>query len=116
MPAINFKPQFAPLVESGAKTQTIRKANRFKIGDTVQLYTGQRTNLCRKLGEGVVEVVLPFYISRSPMLCRDAYAAIAKADGFANAEEMVDWFEKQHGLPFEGWLIRWRLIRMDLKC
>ena len=50
------------------------------------------------------------------MLCRDAYAAIAKADGFANAEEMVDWFEKQHGLPFEGWLIRWRLIRMDLKC
>ena len=111
MPAINFKPQFAALVESGAKTQTIRKTNRFKIGDVVQLYTGQRTKQCRKLGEGVVEMVLPFYMSRSPLLCRDAYAAIAMADGFANADEMFDWFEKQHGLPFEGWLIKWRLNR-----
>ena len=33
--------------------------------------------------------------------------AIAKADGFGSWEEMLDWFEKTHGLPFEGLLIRW---------
>ena len=54
MPAFNFKPQFAPLVESGKKTKTIRPTKRGNVGDTAYLYTRQRTKNSRKLGEGVL--------------------------------------------------------------
>jgi hypothetical protein len=33
----------------------------------------------------------------------------AVADGFSCWEEMRQWFEHQHGLPFTGILIRWKL-------
>ncbi|MEM6839576.1 MAG: ASCH domain-containing protein [Cyanobacteria bacterium P01_C01_bin.120] len=52
MVAYNFKPQFAPLVESGVKRQTIRargKRRHARPGEALQLYTGQRTKACRKL-------------------------------------------------------------------
>ena len=129
MPAINFQPRFADLVESGKKAQTIRKANRFKVGDAVTLYTGQRTKQCRKLGEGVVEEVIPIHLRMGLLhvaaYFRDGYKpktcftaayssyelgnAIARADGFASVHEMAGWFKDQHGLPFGGWLIKWRL-------
>ena len=32
---------------------------------------------------------------------------IARADGFGNFFEMLEWFEREHGLPFEGIMIRW---------
>ena len=35
----------------------------------------------------------------------------ARADGFASVHEMAGWFKDQHGLPFDGWLITWRLNR-----
>ena len=39
MPAYNFQKQFAPLVESGQKCQTIRKTNKAaKVGDTAYLH------------------------------------------------------------------------------
>ena len=28
-------------------------------------------------------------------------------DGFDSFAEMLEWFEKTHGLPFEGQLIQW---------
>jgi hypothetical protein len=31
----------------------------------------------------------------------------AKDDGFVDFDEMFDWFEKVHGLPFTGQLIKW---------
>ena len=122
MPAINFQPRFAELVESGRKTQTIRKSNRFKVGDTVQLYTGQRTKQCRKLGEGVVTGVhwfylrydherRPYFLIASLPLTFSHMDEFAERDGFISAQDMIDWFEKQHGLPFKGWLITWRLNR-----
>ena len=52
MPAYNFQKQFAPLVESGQKRQTIRaigKRRHARPGESLQLYTGQRTKACRKL-------------------------------------------------------------------
>lgn len=52
MPAYNFRKQFAPLVESGQKRQTIRtigKRRHARAGEPLQLYTGQRTKACRKL-------------------------------------------------------------------
>lgn len=127
MPAFNFQPRFADLVESGQKTQTIRKTRRGKVGDTVYLYTGQRTKNCRKLGEGIVEEVIPIHLRMGllhvaayfrdgykPKTCfTAAYSSyelgnvIARADGFASVHEMARWFKDQHGLPFDGFLYKW---------
>jgi hypothetical protein len=52
MPAYNFQKQFAPLVQSGEKRQTIRtlgKRSHAQPGNKLQLYTGMRTKQCRKL-------------------------------------------------------------------
>lgn len=35
----------------------------------------------------------------------------AWSDGFANWPELKAWFQHTHGLPFQGTLIRWRLLR-----
>jgi hypothetical protein len=32
---------------------------------------------------------------------------IAKRDGFSSTVEMAEWFDRTHGLPFEGLVIRW---------
>lgn len=117
MPALNFQPRFADLVESGQKTQTIRKTLRGKVGDTVYLYTGQRTKNCRKLGEGVVTNIETVSLYRgclgphvmvagNEILVVD-FKRFALADGFASFHEMLDWFEKHHGLPFDGFLYKW---------
>lgn len=124
MPAYNFQPRFAPLVESGKKRQTIRKtAKGATRGATAYLYTGQRTTHCRKLGEGTITDVLPIEIGRHA--CSESYAsiterdgkrthlvhegldALARDDGFENGEEMVAWFAAQYGLPFAGYLHQW---------
>lgn len=124
MPAYNFQKQFAPLVESGQKRQTIRQtAKGATRGATAYLYTGQRTAHCRKLGEGTITDVLPIEIGRHA--CSEPYASIteydgkrthlaheqldslAKADGFSSGEEMAEWFAAQYGLPFTGYLHQW---------
>ena len=126
MPAYNFKQQFAPLVESGQKRQTIRQtAKNATRGAKAYLYTGQRTAHCRKIGEGKITDVLPIEIGRNA--CSEPYAVVtecngrstrlvhndldslAKDDGFANGEEMAEWFNNQYGLPFKGYIHKWDL-------
>ena len=122
MPAYNFKKQFALLVESGEKTCTIRATYKgAKVGDTAYLYYGQRTKQCRKLGEGTIIAVLPIKIWLTylgwpvaevqypemfqPILYVDYHIDnLAKEDGFQDADEMVSFFAKHHGLPFNGFL------------
>jgi hypothetical protein len=129
MIAINFKEKFADLVASGKKTQTIRRTNRFKVGDTLQLYTGQRTKACRKLGEAVVICIYKIIIDQDhyaeasleidPTFGTHLFGVeerpremnkLAKKDGFKDFEEMKAFFVAQYGdLPFEGYLIEWKL-------
>lgn len=115
MPALNFKKQFAPKVESGAKRQTIRAIRKtpFKTGDILYLYTGMRTRSCRKLGEAKALEVIPVEITTRTMringvlqLDQDS-EKIAKEDGFDSFFDMMHWFFHTHGLPFEGQLIKW---------
>ena len=119
MPALNFQKQFAAAVESGEKRQTIRKQRKrpFRGGDTLFLYTGQRSRKCRNLLNVRCKSVEPFAIERTREGFvftvgnreLDAVAAdeMALADGFDDFFGMIDWFERTHGLPFEGVLIRW---------
>lgn len=116
MVAINFSPEFADAVAAGRKTQTIRETARVKAGQAIQLYTGQRTKACRKLGDA--ECIDCTYVglnargvtlgdaSKFPRDIDD----FARADGFPNYVAMWNWFFDRYDTPsFTGVIIRWRL-------
>ena len=120
MPAYNFQKQFAPLVESGLKRQTIRAKGKRRHacpGEALQLYTGQRTPACRKLlnPDPICTEAQDFVIDESDNIPRiyingerqNDNDLIARQDGFENYEQMLAWFSKTHGLPFHGVLIKW---------
>jgi hypothetical protein len=116
MPALNFQKQFAALVESGEKRQTIRAERKdgrmpAKPGDIIALYTGMRTKSCRKLADVECIAVETIRISYGYITvnyqAQDEYQ-LAVADGFEDVAAMRDWFSKTHGLPFTGHLIRWK--------
>lgn len=120
MPALNFKAQFAPSVESGQKRCTIRVRRKYpiKVGDRLYLYTGMRTKQCRKLSETICKTAQDIRI-KSPtivwlnrwgawgLLPDEEIHALAHADGFETVTEFVSFFRETYGLPFEGQLIKW---------
>lgn len=131
MPALNFKAEFADDVEDRIKLRSIRKRRKDgrdpKPGDRLHLYTGMRQKGCRKLGEADCMRVRPveidhmgvtldgrrLYCGTAPAfegsVNPDGYDSdFARADGFSDFQEMKDWFDHQHGLPFSGLLIEWR--------
>lgn len=113
-----FKPRFAALVEAGTKTQTVRPtpARMPKPGDklSLRMWTGKPyRSKQRVLREATV-----LYIAKIKLDCFDMWfdgvraseakqEAFARADGFSTAHELLDWFENEHGLPFEGVVIVW---------
>jgi hypothetical protein len=130
MTALNFKAQFAPLVESGQKRQTIRRAGKHKapkVGEELQLYTGQRTNQCRLLGTGICTLVKRVIITPNDSsvavqdfgeqswryLESNAISNLAKADGFAHLAVFFDFFYESNRekdvSSFHGYIIRWEL-------
>ncbi len=123
MPAYSFTKFFAPLVECGFKRHTIRRWRKGKgqqatPGCTLFLYTEQRSKNCRFLGEHECESVLSISINRGFIFIEGNLFKIntpneknvfALQDGFrGGAREMFEWFDKIHGLPFEGCLITWK--------
>ena len=121
MVAINFKAQFADAVADGEKCQTIRKLGKLtpRPGNTLQLYTGQRTKFCRLLKETICLTVqdvaitddslineLVLTLDGKRLLFTEA-RAIALADGFDSLVLMRDFFKDLYGFPFEGVLICW---------
>ena len=126
MVAYNFQKQFAKMVETGKKCQTIRahrKDGRHANKDNkLQLYTGMRTKNCRKLADAICTESCTVFINKNSyriineplsiditVYCEEHLNHFAKMDGFANFEELTEWFDKAHGLPFEGVLIMWEL-------
>ena len=107
-------------VRTISASQTIRAPRKhpIKVGDRLYLYTGLRTKQARKLGEAECIVSVPVQIGHDdhlPMVGELCWASpinrqgFAENDGFYSHKEMLSWFEKNHGLPFAGHLIRWRL-------
>ena len=63
MVAYNFQPEFVAPIQSGVKTQTIRRSARCKTGDELQLFTGQRTKACRQIGTATCAICEPITIA-----------------------------------------------------
>lgn len=116
MVALNFMKQFVSDIESGKKRQTIRENTKAKSGCYLQLYYGQRTKQCRKLGDAICISVQKVVImatgvqQQGSTFCAGYQAeAFAQADGFKTYAEMWDFFKgraNEHG-EFIGFLIRW---------
>jgi len=117
-----FKPQFAPLVESGEKCQTVRPWPKRlpQVGDRISLrcWTGkpyrskQRVLREARITEGVAVYIDSDGVNLYETDWSAGYApncgAFAVADGFSCWEEMRQWFEREHGLPFRGVLLVWQ--------
>ncbi len=101
MVALNFSPEFAGPVERREKLQTIRSTPRANVGDRLQLYTGQRTKLCRKLSAidpvctEVIEVGFDHSFVRvgHAAIGQSEFDAFARRDGFADLRQCIS------GLP-----------------
>lgn len=126
-PQLNFQKQFADDVEHGRKLQTIRAYRKDKRdpkpGDTLYLFTGQRTKQSRRLGERICTLIQPVHIalgsvglgdinhigkpSHFTILGSSMLQGFAQDDGFENFRAMTDWFQRAHGLPFTGQLTSW---------
>jgi hypothetical protein len=114
MVAINFKKQFADLVESCKKRQTIRETTKAMTGTKLQLYYGQRTKQCRKVMDAICTATCQIRVRRYDIwTTRDGdiedIESFARKDGFTNFEEMWKFFADRADEcgEFHGWLIEW---------
>jgi hypothetical protein len=114
-----FKPQFADLVESRQKLQTVRPTPKRmpKFGDAISLRAWEGKPYHSKqriLRESMITCVEAIAITADCMringfwVTTEQRESFAKADGFASFEEMAAWFNSNHGLPFEGIVIKWK--------
>jgi hypothetical protein len=134
MVAYSFRGRFVDAIRAGIssvslsfdpppKRQTIRAIGRkrhARPGETLQLYHGQRTRNCFKIGEGrcvsVEEIRLYIHaewIELRGVLLKGSIALdkFAVLDGFADWSDMrAFWLEEHEGKqlgPFVGLLIKW---------
>jgi len=126
MRVIMFQPRFALAVACGAKRQTIRPRAGCAAGDELSLrrwagkpYRSKQVEIMRATCTGVQQVFIDADIGCWPrswifinidggeeLSARQA-ERFARDDGFASRAEMREWFDRVHGLPFCGDLIRW---------
>ncbi|MHA7818008.1 MAG: hypothetical protein ACX93N_16160 [Pseudohaliea sp.] len=116
MPALNFKPEFVPAIEADEKRQTIRPKRKWPIrtGDSLYLFTGMRTRSCRRIGVATCLLERDITIKENGTILVEGQAIyrrsaerLAIADGFSGLPALLDFFERQYGLPFHGQLIEW---------
>jgi len=120
MPALNFKKQFADMVRSGYKRQTIRAERKrpFKDFDTLYLFTGMRTKNCERLRTETckkvesIEIRLddgnPIFEVNGKILSEHEIDSLAFFDGFNrpnSANKLFEFFKDR--LPFKGQVIYW---------
>lgn len=114
MRVILFQPHFASLVRRGAKTQTMRKKARCKLGDTLSLRQWSGRPYRSKqvvIREVVCKSVAPVCVDKCNGVTVDGLPVdaeeFARADGFEYFLDMLIWLDATHGLPFRGDLISW---------
>ena len=124
MPLLNFKPQFVEPIRSGRKHHTIRATRSIPIkpGDNLYLYVGLRHKGAQRILPepvkcSIVQLILinkdsccdqHFLVNIEGVdLCQDECETLARADGFGNFTQMMEFWEGR--LPFVGQIIHWKL-------
>ena len=107
MPAYNFQKQFVPMIIDGQKPHTIRKRRVRRptvAGDRLFLYTGMRTKNSELIANALCTLVEPVIIypfighirKNGVLMEENEIEALAKADGFQDAELFFDFFRKTY--------------------
>jgi hypothetical protein len=125
MPVLYFKSQFAPLVKSGEKRQTIRtwsNTHSWTVGDKLYLYASDprlilRTEILRSvqfidinMESREVRLAMPLHNGGRewPLTLSDDEAqALAQADGFASLDDFFEFFKSLYGRHMTGYLLKW---------
>lgn len=123
MRVILYKPRFAPLVLAGTKRQTFRPTPKRPIPRGTILSHRQWSGLPYRtpqirLCETKCRRTVPHEIDQCGLIWRghgfDQYLftpaeaeAFARADGFRDHADMLEWFTANHDLPFRGLVIFW---------
>lgn len=122
MPAINFKKQFAPAVESGEKRQTIRARRQDGrdpvAGQTLYLYTGIRTKGCRKLGEVTCKETQQITIEENGAILRqtaEAFECKWPATGPTCRDLMVPYADIAQ-IEFNDFYGTWKWQKLGAAC
>jgi hypothetical protein len=113
---------FKDKILSGAKRQTIRAPRKIpiKVGDTLYMWWKSRSPQREKLGEANCTKTTPITIQKTKAILTYTDSGdyeiahldkFAQADGFDNWQQMIEFFDKTHGLPFTGVLIEWDSIK-----
>ena len=91
-----------------------------KVGDVISLreWTGKpyrskqrvlRSSVITKVAE--IQILHDVFFLLSTELCIDVFASdvdtFARDDGFNDWDDLLDWFTKNHQLPFYGIIIKW---------
>jgi hypothetical protein len=111
---------FKDKILDGFKRQTIRAVRKHPIkeGETLYMWWKQRSPQREKLGEASCVRVTPIQIYKNGFVMPyisgqlpEILDKFAIADGFDNWQQLIEFFEDAHGLPFEGILIEWDSIK-----
>lgn len=128
MKVIMFQPRFAALIQAGTKTTTIRpvRKRRIEVDDILSLrrwkgkpYRSKQewlaTYRCRKVERISIYSIpccsdpLAIFLGGRGLLSKSASRRLALKDGFSSANEMAEWFIRNHGWTvFRGVRIHWK--------
>lgn len=112
-------PRFVPLVVNGTKRTTVRLMRKRmpKAGHRIELrvWQGRPYNSPQRIVLwSEIKSVRRFAINAQGSFYIDGAKvgqgrrdAVAIADGFADASEMVAFFTETHALPFRGFITEW---------
>lgn len=127
MPALNYQKELAPKILSGEKPFTLRDHRKDgrdpKIGETLFMFTGQRSKQCKKFAErrcrftvtislGYCRVAIP---GLTELLWPDHLENFARLDGFASYAAFCKFHGVRVGMSAKSMrLIAW-VTRDELK-
>jgi len=117
MRVLMFQPQFADLVASGQKMQTIRPIRKkfpVTVGEKLSLrkwsnkpYRSKQIELCQVTCRFTCHLRIDLDGITWPCQPVMPIQLLVQQDGFATFAAMQAWLQKAYGLPFNGVLIQW---------
>ena len=137
MTAYSFKARFAEPIIAGTKGGTIRAprngrptgiprpGGHARPGEMLQLYTGMRTQQCRRIADkrclavapillffgGLPEIIVGPREDGLRYRSAESLDCFARFDGFDNFDQMAGFWDSD---AFNGWHIRWLPLPLDL--
>lgn len=114
---LGFNEAFIPAILAGVKVHTIREGQRWRAGDSAEFYARAQEPERYEFREPLpillvqeVEITTAGLFVEGRLLSPTELLALAHADGFATANELLVFFaDKSH--PFRGQLVHWTELR-----